>query len=108
MIRRLWQWFFFTALVCAFVLASLFLFEDLVADYYFVRLDSWRELCAAITPEQWQAQGNILLGLMWLFSGVVAYSMIIGLCCVILLVLVEKLYTGISGYYANKPGAAGQ
>ena len=106
--RRLWQWFFFTVLVCSLALAALVFFEQPVVDFAVNLLEPWRDLCAAITPEQWQVQGNILLGLMWLFTGVVAYSMIIGLCCVILLALVEKLYRGISGYYANKPGAAGQ
>jgi hypothetical protein len=95
--RRVWQWFFFTVLVCSLALASLFIFDDRVADYYFDLLDSWRDLCAYITPEEWQVQGNILLGLVWLFTGVVAYSMLIGRCCVILLAFAQELFIRISG-----------
>ncbi len=95
--RRVWQWFFFTVLVCSLALASLFLFEDSVADYFFELLESWRDLCAHVTPDEWQVQGNILLGLVWLFTGVLAYSMLIGLCCVILLAFVQELFRRVAG-----------
>ena len=101
MIRRLWQWFFFTALVCALALAALFFFEQPVVDFAVNMLDSWRELCAAITPEEWHVQGNILRELMWLFSGVIVYSTIIGMACVILLVFVEKICKRILGKNAT-------
>jgi hypothetical protein len=100
--RRVWQWFFFTVLVCSLALASLFLFEDSVADYFFELLESWRDLCAHITPDEWQVQGNILLGLVWLFTGVLAYSMIIGLCCVILLAFAQELFMRLAGKKPHK------
>ncbi|MCP4849354.1 MAG: hypothetical protein GY899_15550 [Verrucomicrobiaceae bacterium] len=96
MMRRLWQWFFFTALVCSLALAALVFFEQPVVDFAVNLLEPWRGLCAAITPEQWQVQGNILLGLMWLFSGVIVYAAAIGMACVILLVFVEKICKRIS------------
>lgn len=96
MIRRVWQWVFFTVLVCSLALASLFLFDAQVADYYFNLLEPWRDLCAYITPEKWQIQGNILLGLMWLFSGVVVCAAVISMVCVILLAFTEKLCKRIS------------
>ena len=95
--RRVRQWFFFTVLVCSLALASLFLFEDSVADYFFELLGSWRDLCARFTPDEWQVQGNILLGLVWLFTGVLAYSMLIGLCCVILLAFAQELFRRVAG-----------
>jgi len=91
-----WQWVFFTVLVCFLALAALFLFDAQVADYYFNLLEPWRELCAYITPEDWQVQGNILLGLVWLFSGVIVWAAVIGMACVILLALTEKLCKRIS------------
>ena len=95
--RRLGQWFFFTGFVCAIALAALFLFEAAIADYFFGLLGPWRDLSAKVTPEEWQVQGNILLGLIWLFTGVLAYSMITGLCCVILLAFAQVLFKRISG-----------
>ena len=76
-------------LVCSLALAALFLFEDSVADYYFGLLEPWQDLCANITPEEWQVEDNILLGFLWLLTGVVAYSMLMGLCCVILLAFAQ-------------------
>lgn len=40
-------------------------------------LDPWFTFCAAVTPDSWETQGNILLGLFWLVSGLFAYSMLI-------------------------------
>jgi hypothetical protein len=95
--RRVWQWFFFTVLVCSLALAALFFYEHRVIDFFDSLLSPWRDLCAAVTPEEWQVQGNILLGLVWIFSGVLAYSMLIGLCCVILLAIVQVLSKRILG-----------
>jgi hypothetical protein len=41
-------------------------------------LKPWFALCACITPNQWQIQGNSLLGMLWLFSGVVIVSILAG------------------------------
>lgn len=95
--RRVWQWFFFTVLVCSLALAALFFYEHRVIDFFDSLLSPWRDLCAAVTPEEWQVQGNILLGLVWIFSGVLVYSAAMGMACVLLLVLVEKLCKWISG-----------
>ncbi len=88
--RRLWQWLFFTVLVCSLALAALFFFEQPVADFAVNLLEPWLDLCAVITPEQWQTQDNILLGLMWLFFGVIVYAMLISMVCVTLLATVGK------------------
>ena len=95
--RRLGQWVFLTGFVCTVALAALLLFEASIADYYFDLLGPWHDLCATVTPEEWQIQGNILLGLIWIFAGVLAYSMIIGLCCVILLAFAQGLFKRILG-----------
>ena len=88
---------FFTLLVCALSFSALFFFQESAVEFADNLLEPWLDLCAVITPEQWQVQGNILLGLMWIFSGVIVYSTIIGMACVILLAFVEKLCDRISG-----------
>ena len=50
----------------------------------------WLKLCAAVTPEAWQVQGNILLGLGWLVSGVVVYSLIVGALVAAVLAAVRR------------------
>jgi heme/copper-type cytochrome/quinol oxidase subunit 2 len=47
-----------------------------IADFV---LAPWFYICIAATPQSWQTQGNILLGMMWLMSGLVVYSSIFGL-----------------------------
>lgn len=49
----------------------------------------WLEICRDLTPENWQKQGNIILGMVWFFSGVVVCSVIAALTGAFLLALAE-------------------
>ena len=42
-----------------------------------VVLGPWLALCRSITPEAWQTQGNIPLGLVWLLAGMLVVSMVL-------------------------------
>lgn len=72
-------------------LVFMLLFDRVSTDIADVVMEPWFGLCEAVTPEAWQTQGNIPLGLIWLISGVLVYSMVIGLSCVGFLVIIERL-----------------
>ena len=78
--RRLSQWMLFTGMVFLSSLGALVLSERAGAEVAETLLTPWFAICRAITPISWQTQGNILRGMMWLVSGVVVYSMLIGTC----------------------------
>jgi hypothetical protein len=67
------------------------LFEKQFVSLSIVVLEPWFILCTALTPEAWQTKGNILLGLSWMFSGVIVYAGLLGAVCVAFLSMVEKL-----------------
>jgi len=69
---------------------AIILFERASIDLAELILKPWFGLCRAVTPMAWQTQGNILLGLMWLVSGVVVYSMVMGAALVGILTVAEK------------------
>ena len=39
-----------------------------------VVLEPWLALCRRVTPEAWQTQGNVPLGLLWLLAGMLVGS----------------------------------
>lgn len=54
-------------------------------------LDPWFFLCRTITPIEWRTFGNIPLGLLWLSSGLIAYSMTLSALCIAALTTVQKI-----------------
>ena len=88
--RRCSQWMLVTGIVSLASLGALILFEQAstkIADFV---LTPWFAICRNITPASWQVRGNILLFMMWLISGVIVYSMLIGVTVVRLLAIVER------------------
>ena len=76
--QRLTQWALVTSALCLLSLIALLLFDRAFLGVTEPMLNPWLGFCRAVTPEAWQVRGNILLGLGWLFSGVVIYSMLAG------------------------------
>ena len=88
--RRLTQWALITSALCLLALTALFLFAPTFLEVVEPMLNPWLGFCRAVTPEAWQTKGNILLGLGWLFSGVVVYSMLAGALFVVSAVGMEN------------------
>ena len=88
--RRLTQWALITSALCLLALTALFLFVPTFLEVVEPMLNPWLGFCRAVTPEAWQTKGNILLGLGWLFSGVVVYSMLVGALFVVSAVGMEN------------------
>ena len=76
--RLLTQWALVSNALCLLALTSLLLFAPTFLEVVEPMLNPWLGFCRAVTPEAWQVRGNIPLGLGWLFSGVVIYSMLTG------------------------------
>ncbi len=76
--RRFSQWMLFTGIMFLSSIGALVLFDRAAAEVAGTLLTPWFAICSAITPTAWQTQGNILLGMMWLVSGVAVYSMLGG------------------------------
>ena len=74
--RRRLQWMLLTAIVSLSSVGAMILFERASMEIAEFILTPWFAICRAVTPLTWQVRGNILLGMMWLFSGVVVYSML--------------------------------
>ncbi|MEE2715086.1 MAG: hypothetical protein VYD34_03665 [Verrucomicrobiota bacterium] len=89
--RRLIQWVLITSALCLLALATLLLFAPAFLEVLDPMLNVWLGFCRAVTPEVWQVRGNIPLGLGWLFSGVVIYSMLTGAIFVVSAAGIEKL-----------------
>ena len=45
-------------------------------------LEPWFALCRWMTPEAWQTRGNVMLGALWLVSGVTAYGLLLAIVLV--------------------------
>lgn len=89
--RRRSQWTLLTAITSLASLAAMILFERTstrMAEFLFA---PWFTICRAITPVEWQLRGNILLGMMFLISGIVVYSMLVSAAGVGFLALVARL-----------------
>ena len=77
------DWLLYTNLVFLFSLFAFWLFEKTAFEVAETLLAPWFVICRSLTPPSWIAErGNILLAMMWLFSGCFAYSMLIGVCLV--------------------------
>lgn len=88
--RALMRWGLFAACACVLALLALVLFERPAILAAEAVMGPWFALCRLATPSSWQVQGNILLGLMWLVSGVIVYSVVIGGACALVLALADK------------------
>ena len=78
------DWLLYTYLVFLFFIIAFWLFEEATFEVAETLLAPWFVICRALTPPSWIAErGNILLAMMWLFSGCFAYSMLISACLVI-------------------------
>ena len=89
--RRLTQWALITSALCLLALTALFLFAPTFLEVVEPMLNVWLGFCRTVTPETWEVRGNILLGLGWLFSGVVIYSMLAGAIFIVSATGIEKL-----------------
>ena len=75
------DWLLYTHLVFLFFIIAFWLFEQATVEIAETLLAPWFVICRALTPPSWIAErGNILLAMMWLFSGCFAYSMLISAC----------------------------
>ena len=88
--RRCSQWLFVTGIVSLALLGALILFEPASTKIADPVLTPWFAICRNITPASWQIRGNILLFMMWLISGIIVYSMLLGVTVVSLLAIVER------------------
>jgi hypothetical protein len=71
-------------LICSGVVLTLLLVIALLFSREFMTLADdalrpWMKVCQMVTPAGWQVRGNILLGLLWIISGLAAYSILLGL-----------------------------
>jgi len=80
--RKLPQWILCSIVVFLATCLLLEFFEETTFDIVATLLTPWFSMCKALTPLSWQVRGNIFLALMWIFSGVAVYSMLIGACLV--------------------------
>jgi len=77
------DWLLSTYLVFLVSLILFWLFERTAFEVAETLFAPWFAICRALTPPSWIAErGNILLAMMWLFSGFFAYSMLISACLV--------------------------
>jgi hypothetical protein len=89
--RRLIQWALITSALCLLALTALLLFAPAFLEVVEPMLNAWLGFCRIVTPDAWQVRGNILLGLGWLFSGVVIYSMLAAASFIVSAAGIEKL-----------------
>jgi len=85
------QWALVSTVLCLLALTSLLLFAPTFLEVVEPMLNPWLGFCQAVTPGAWQVRGNIPLGLGWLFSGVVIYSMLTGAIFIMSAAGIEKL-----------------
>ena len=77
------DWLLYTNLVFLFSIFAFWLFEETAFEVAGTLLAPWFVICRTLAPPSWIAErGNILLAMMWLFSGCFAYSMLISACLV--------------------------
>ena len=70
--------------LCGLALALTVLFDRTATRGLEILLRPWFSLCEFLTPDSWQATGHVLLGMIWLLSGVAVYSLIFGTIWVVL------------------------
>jgi hypothetical protein len=71
-------------------LLTALLFEQAFVEAAELVMQPWFAFCRVVTSEAWQTQGNILLGLSWMFSGVFVYASLIGVVGVAFLEMRKK------------------
>jgi hypothetical protein len=81
--RRLLQFGVVTAIVCVLPLIAMLLMGRPATNAAEAFLDPWFVACSAITPDSWETQGNIIMGLIWVVSGAVVYSILISAALVV-------------------------
>ncbi len=91
--RRLTQWCLFAGLTCAVLIAWLLVFQRSATSVADSLMTPWMTFCEMITPASWQTMGNVLLGLLWLVSGIAVFSMFVGATCVASLAVIDRLRT---------------
>lgn len=81
--RILLQFGVVTGIVCLLPLIAMLVMGRPATDAAEALLDPWFVVCSAITPDSWETQGNIIMGLIWVVSGAVAYSILISTALVV-------------------------
>lgn len=99
--RRLSQWAFFSGLTILVALVGLLAFDRFTIALLEPMLDPWFALCGLVTPDAWEVRGNILLGMAWTLSGVLAYGALAGGIVTGFVALVEGVRKK-----ADRPGVA--
>ena len=66
-------------------------------------MNPWLAICQTVTPEAWQTDGNILLGLGWLVSGALVYSMLLSAVILAIRGLIVKAKSDTNGNPAQAP-----
>ena len=85
------KWILVTGFVFLFSSLAIVLFDEAAMTIVEPLMNPWLAICRALTPIGWQTLGNIPLGMMWFFSGLFVYSMIIGAVAIFLLGITKKV-----------------
>jgi len=85
------KWILVTGFVFLFSSLAIVLFDEAAMTIVEPLMNPWLAICRALTPIGWQTLGNIPLGMMWLFSGLFVYSMIIGAVAILLSGITKKV-----------------
>ena len=85
------KWILVTGFVFLFSSLAIVLFDEAAMTIVEPLMNPWLAICRALTPIGWQTLGNIPLGMMWLFSGLFMYSLIIGAVAIFLLGITKKV-----------------
>ena len=85
------KWVLVTGFVFLFSSLAIVLFDEAAMTIVEPLMNPWLAICRALTPIGWQTLGNIPLAMMWLFSGLFVYSMIIGAVAIFLSSITKKV-----------------
>jgi hypothetical protein len=88
--RRLLPFGAVTAIICALALITMLVIGRPATAFAEALLNPWFMVCSAITPDSWEPRGNIIMGLMWMVSGFVVYSILISAALVIVWSAIER------------------
>jgi len=87
------RWLLWAGSLSVLFLLVALLFERAFVDLIEVVMQPWFAFCRLVTPDAWQTQGNILLGLSWMISGVLVCASLLGATAVALVVIWNKIRT---------------
>ena len=90
MMQHLGRWISSTFFILSVSLLGVVMFDEQAGPIVFSCLQPWLAICVAITPDAWQTQRNIPLGLIFLFSGMTVYSILGGFACVMIWAAVRR------------------